>query len=86
MIIIDSFLENNDLEDLKQIVLGSDFPWYMNDGVTHHGDGHIQFTHLMYREDKFTRKFHRDLFCLTKNKNSKITKRLDFFSKKHCQK
>ena len=37
-------------------------------------------------EDKFTRKFHRDLFCLTKNKNSKITKRLVFFSKKHCQK
>lgn len=57
MIIIDSFLENNDLEDLKQIVLGSNFPWYINDGVSHHGDGHIQFTHLMYRDDKFTSSF-----------------------------
>ena len=57
MIVIDSFLDKSDLEDLKQIVLGSEFPSYMNDGVTHTGDGHIQFTHLINRDDKFTSSF-----------------------------
>ena len=34
MKIIDNFLKPEDLEDLKTIVLGTNFPWYMNDGVT----------------------------------------------------
>ena len=50
MKIIDNFLKPEDLEDLKTIVLGTNFPWYMNDGVTLLGDGHIQFTHLIYKD------------------------------------
>ena len=30
------------------------------------------------KEDKFTRKFYRDLSCLTKNETSNNTKRLNF--------
>ncbi len=54
MKIIDDFLKPEDLEDLKSIVLGTNFPWYMNDGVTLLGDGHIQFTHLIYKDGAFT--------------------------------
>ena len=57
MKIIENFLAEHDLEDLKTIVLGSMFPWYLNDGVTTIGDGHIQFTHLMYRDNAFTSSF-----------------------------
>ena len=54
MKIIENFLKKEDLEDLKGIVLNEGFPWYMNDGVTWPGDGHIQFTHQIYKDDKFT--------------------------------
>ena len=54
MKIIDNFLKPEDLEDLKTVVLGTNFPWYMNDGVTLLGDGHIQFTHLIYKDGAFT--------------------------------
>jgi len=53
MKIIDNFLNKEDLEDLKTIVLGATFPWYINDGVTQPDDGHIQFTHLIYKDDAF---------------------------------
>ena len=53
MKIIDDFLSNEDLEDLKCIVLGEKFPWYLNDGVSVPNDGHIQFTHQMYKNNKF---------------------------------
>lgn len=57
MKIIDDFLKPEDLEDLKSIVLGEEFPWYMNDGVTWPGDGHIQFTHQTFKNGKFNSSF-----------------------------
>ena len=53
MKIIDNFLDAGDMEDLKVIVLSDRFPWYMNDGVSHASDGHLQFTHSMFKNDKF---------------------------------
>ena len=57
MKIIDNFLDKEDLEDLKNIVLGENFPWYMNDGVTWPGDGHIQFTHQTFKNGEFKSSF-----------------------------
>ena len=57
MRIIDNFLDAGDMEDLKNIVLGDQFPWYLNDGVSHAGDGHIQLTHLMFKDEKFVSSF-----------------------------
>ena len=54
MKIIDDFLDKEDLEDLKCIVLGDKFPWYLNDGVSVPDDGHLQFTHQIYKDNQFT--------------------------------
>ena len=53
MEIIDNFLDAADMEDLKNIVLGDRFPWYMNDGVSYDSDGHLQFTHSTFKNDEF---------------------------------
>lgn len=54
MKIIDNFLDKEDLEDLKCIVLSERFPWYLNDGVSVSNDGYIQFTHQIYKNNEFT--------------------------------
>ena len=33
--IIDNFLENEDFTHIQQIMLGNEFPWYFNEGVTY---------------------------------------------------
>tara|TARA_R110000782_G_scaffold249626_1_gene336835 strand:- start:632 stop:1126 length:495 start_codon:yes stop_codon:yes gene_type:complete len=53
MKIIDNFLDAADMEDLKVIVLGDRFPWYMNDGVSHDSDGYLQFTHSIFKNNEF---------------------------------
>lgn len=53
MKIIDDFLDKEDLEDLKCIVLGDKFPWYLTDGVSVPDDGHLQFTHQIYKDNQF---------------------------------
>lgn len=49
----ENFLEDNDLKDLKDVVLDPTFPWALNHGVSRMGDGHIQFTHTIYRDNEF---------------------------------
>ena len=53
MKIIENFLEQNDLADIKQIVTDATFPWSLNHGVSYPGDGHVQFTHTIYRDNEF---------------------------------
>lgn len=50
---IDNFLEPNDLSDIKDIVTDPTFPWALNHGVSYADDGHIQFTHTIYRDNEF---------------------------------
>ena len=53
----DNFLAESDLKDLKAVVLDPSFPWALNHGVSYPDDGHIQFTHTIYRDDEFKSTF-----------------------------
>ena len=50
---IDNFLNPKDLKDLKEVILDPTFPWALNHGVSYADDGHIQFTHTIYKDDEF---------------------------------
>ena len=54
---IDNFLKQQDLKDIKEIVLDAKFPWALNHGVSYPDDGHIQFTHTIYRDNEFKSSF-----------------------------
>ena len=54
---IDNFLDKKDLDDLKEIILDPSFPWALNHGVSYADDGHIQFTHTVYKDNEFKSKF-----------------------------
>ena len=49
----ENFLAQSDLKDLKDVLLDPSFPWALNHGVSYPEDGHIQFTHTIYRDDEF---------------------------------
>ena len=50
---IDNFLNQVDLKDLKEVILDPTFPWALNHGVSYPDDGHIQFTHTIYKDNEF---------------------------------
>ena len=54
---IDNFLNQKDLTDLKQVILDPTFPWALNHGVSYPDDGHIQFTHTIYKDNEFKSTF-----------------------------
>ena len=54
---IDNFLNQKDLTDLKQVILDPTFPWALNLGVSYPDDGHIQFTHTIYKDNEFKSTF-----------------------------
>tara|TARA_S200000501_G_C20642598_1_gene663890 strand:+ start:53 stop:580 length:528 start_codon:yes stop_codon:yes gene_type:complete len=54
----DNFLEEKDFVDLHYItLLWGKFPWYLNHGVSYKDDGMVQFTHLLYKDNKFQSSF-----------------------------
>lgn len=51
--ILDDFLPRNEFENIKQIMLSNNFPWFLNDGKTDHLNPteslvDYQFNHLFY--------------------------------------
>ena len=54
---IDNFLKTEDLKDLKDVILDATFPWALNHGVSYPDDGHIQFTHTIYKDNEFKSTF-----------------------------
>jgi len=51
MNIIDNFLSEQEFIQIKELFMGSNFPWYFNDGILMEDDNtkHFQFTHSFYR-------------------------------------
>ena len=45
----DNFLSDDDFSNLRDLMLGSDFPWFYNDRKVKENDGQYQFTHTFYR-------------------------------------
>jgi hypothetical protein len=51
MKVINNFLKKEDLLKIQSTLLNDVyFPWYLQNGVSYLGDGHIQFTHVFYNE------------------------------------
>ena len=53
-IIKDDFLNQADYENIKNIMLGGDFPWYFNDKVANMNDQgkfHFYWTHTFFKQD-----------------------------------
>ena len=49
--VIDNFLEKQDFESIKNLIMGPDFPWYYRDGVVKKENDkkdQFQFSHLFY--------------------------------------
>jgi hypothetical protein len=46
----DNFLSSDDFNQIKNILLGNNFPWYINKVVSFSND--VQFTHVFYDNDK----------------------------------
>jgi hypothetical protein len=54
MKIIDNFLSEHEFMSIKNLLMGSDFPWYFNEGVIveDNDKANFQFTHSFYRNYK----------------------------------
>jgi hypothetical protein len=48
--VIDDFLDKEVFNNIKNILLGNNFPWYYNDFMTRDPDNKFYFTHTFYRE------------------------------------
>jgi hypothetical protein len=57
--VIDNFLEKEDFENIKKIIMDVSFPWYYNNGVYQEEDkkDQFQFTHLFYFDNLPTSTF-----------------------------
>ena len=69
MKVIDNFLPNYLFNQFQSILMGGEFDWYYNDGVSYKDDGFYQFTNTLYRYDPFngsgpTQSFHLIEPCL----------------------
>ena len=58
-IIKDDFLNQADYENIKNIILGDEFPWYFKDYVAYNGKHEVHFcwTHMFYMESKAVSSF-----------------------------
>jgi hypothetical protein len=55
--IIDNFLEKEDFENIKNLIMGPNFPWYYRDGVVEKENdkkNKFQFSHLFYTNNSPT--------------------------------
>tara|TARA_R110000751_G_scaffold167146_2_gene273032 strand:+ start:1670 stop:2170 length:501 start_codon:yes stop_codon:yes gene_type:complete len=50
--VVDDFLDINDFNQIKKIILGDDFSWYYNDNITNKEDSgdKLYFTHSFFRD------------------------------------
>ena len=49
MKVIDNFLPSYQFDKFQSFLMGENFDWYNNDGVTHPDDGLYQFIHTFYK-------------------------------------
>lgn len=55
--IIDNFLPKKNVNEIKNIMSSSIFPWYYNDGVSSSNDDDFYFTHIFYNNYSFQSSF-----------------------------
>ena len=61
MKIIDDLLPTQDLKEIQNIMLGSNFPWYYNNTIDYPEQiGRFQFVHGIYRDDRPASSFYDD--------------------------
>ena len=56
--IIDNFLSKDEFSTLENVLLGNNFPWYLNDGVNFIGDKFFQFVHNFYQNHSIPSEFY----------------------------
>ena len=55
----DNYLSKNDFNQLKNLLLGNNFSYYLQDCKVSEGDGFFQFTHIFY-DDQVIKSKHFD--------------------------
>ena len=65
MIVKDNFLAKRDFKKIKDLLMGSELPWFFNNGVSFSKDGNHQFIHNFYK-DANSSKYLQVLFPLFK--------------------
>ena len=65
MIVKDNFLAKKDFKKIKDLLMGSELPWFFNNGVSFSKDGNHQFIHNFYK-DANSSKYLQVLFPLFK--------------------
>ena len=48
--VIDNFLPPYSFRQIQSVMMGDEFPWYLNDGILYKGDPNYQLTHALYDE------------------------------------
>ena len=59
--IIDNFLPTDELEEIEQLLLSQQFPWFAMDGIVYEGDLDKRMVHLLHRENFSSKYFERFL-------------------------
>lgn len=57
----DNFLNDVYFKSIKEEVLGTSFPWYLQKGVNYSTDGHTQMTHIIYNHNVVQSRFYENL-------------------------
>ena len=50
MIVKDNFLNKKDFKKIKDLIMGSNFPWFVSNGINYPNDGNRQFFHHFYNQ------------------------------------
>ena len=60
---IENFLDKDNFEDIEKIFFSypNYFPWYLGPGKSFEGDGHLQFVHLFFNENKINSPYFKQL-------------------------
>ena len=66
----DNFLHDLYFQSIKQEVLGEFFPWYLQKGVNEKNDGHVQMTHIVYKNNISQSNFYEKLIPLFNELNA----------------
>lgn len=67
--IIDNFLSKDEFSKLENVLLGNNFPWYLNDGINFIGDKFFQFVHNFYQNHSIHSDFYPVVEPLVKKIN-----------------
>lgn len=60
---IENFLNKDSFEGIEKIFFSypNYFPWYLGPGKSFEGDGHLQFVHLFFNENKINSPYFKEL-------------------------